>query len=275
VLDDGYVPLRGAASGLARRLPGSTASGFVELFKTALFNGEFDDRPEDFGETGVAWLKAVTETSKRRYGFNRCSVVMLLLGANALPPDPAMWESLFDVIGIMRGEEPGYDILSRTPFDDYPERGRRELEALMVRRSVLANFLRSCCKVPSLPGTGGSQAAVHDVSPANENNSLVRRPAHLRGRPRKTAWPRIVELAQQLAREHPDWQRKRLAFEAWTHAREMNLVTSRYRRLRPSREVWLKSWMGRSEGIGRDVWPCPAAARHNDLRRTTETLSPC
>ena len=53
---------------------------FMELFKTALFNGEFDDGPEEMGETGVAWLRAAAETSKRRYGFTRCSVVRMLLG---------------------------------------------------------------------------------------------------------------------------------------------------------------------------------------------------
>lgn len=219
VLDDGYVPLGGAANSLARRLPGCTPDEFMELFKTALFNGDFDDGPEDY-ESGVAWLRTAAETSKRRYGFTRCSVVRLLIGVNALPPDPAVRESLSDVIAIMRGEEPGYDILSRTPLSNYPERGRRELEALMVRRSVLANFLRSRCQVLSLVDISGSHAPVFDVSAANENHSLIVRPAHMRGRPRKTAWPRIVELAGQLAREHPDWQRKRLAFEAWRRARD-------------------------------------------------------
>jgi hypothetical protein len=218
VLDDGYVPLGGAANSLARRLPGFTPDEFMELFKTALFNGDFDDGREDY-ESGVAWLRTAVETSKRRYGFTRCSVVRLLIGANALPPDPAVRESLSDVIAIMKGEEPGYDILSRTPLSDYPERGRRELEALMVRRSVLANFLRSRCQVLSLVDIGAS-APVLDVSAANENHSLIMRPAHLRGRPRKAAWPRIAELARQLAQAHPDWQRKRLAFEAWCCARE-------------------------------------------------------
>jgi hypothetical protein len=125
-----------------------------------------------------------------------------------------------DVIAIMTGEDPSYDILSRTPFDHFPERGRRELEALMVRRSVLADLLRNQCQVLSLADIGGSHAQVFDVSSANENHSLIVRPAHLRGRPRKTAWRRVVQLARQLAQEHPDWQRKRLAFEAWTRARD-------------------------------------------------------
>ena len=223
VLDDGYVPLGGAANSLARRLPGCTPDKFMELFKAALFNSEFDDGREEMAETGVAWLRTVSETSKRRYGFTRCSVVRMLLGANALPPDPAVRESLFDVIAIMTGRAPGYELLSRTPLNDYPERGRRELEALMVRRSVLANFLRNRYRTLSLVGTDSNphQQPVLDLPPANENfRRFMEKPALLRGRPRKTAWARIGELARQLASEHPDWQKKRLAFEAWRRARD-------------------------------------------------------
>ena len=88
------------------------------------------------------------QTTVRLHGL-QC--VIQLLGANALPRDPAIRESLleFDAIAVMRGEMRGYDVLSRTLYNDYPEHGRRELEALMVRRSVLASFLRShaaCCR---------------------------------------------------------------------------------------------------------------------------------
>jgi hypothetical protein len=34
-------------------------------------------------------------------------------------------ESPFDVVAIMTGEVSGYDVLSRTPFNDYPETGAR------------------------------------------------------------------------------------------------------------------------------------------------------
>jgi hypothetical protein len=70
-----HVPLGGAANSLARRLLGRSPDELMELFKTALFNGDFDDGPEDYGESGVAWLRTAVETSKRRYGFTRCSVV--------------------------------------------------------------------------------------------------------------------------------------------------------------------------------------------------------
>jgi len=38
------------------------------------------------------------------------------------------------------------------------------------------------------------------------------------GRPQKRAWPRVVELVRQLAAEHPDWQKKEFAGEAWKRA---------------------------------------------------------
>lgn len=56
------------SSRLAPRLPGCTPDEFMEQFKTALLNGKFDDGPEDFGESGVAWLRTAVEASKWCYG---------------------------------------------------------------------------------------------------------------------------------------------------------------------------------------------------------------
>ena len=46
----------------------------------------------------------------------------------------AVQETLFDVIAIATGEDSTYHVLARTPFDEYPEQGRRELEASATRR---------------------------------------------------------------------------------------------------------------------------------------------
>jgi hypothetical protein len=179
----------------------------------------FDDGPEDIGETGIEWLKIASETAQRRYGFTRCSVVRMLIRADGLPRNPAVRE--VDVIAIALGKDLKYQVLAGTPLEEYPEPGRPELEleALMVRRSVLANFLRSRDGVLSLVGNP-HQPPAFDVLPANESRRRFEEPAHLRGRPQKASWPRIVQLVRQLASEHPDWQRKRLAFEAWSRARE-------------------------------------------------------
>ena len=58
------------------------------------------------------------------------------------------------------------------------------------------------------------------MHPANENEPVTaERDARPQGRPHKPAWPRVVQLVHQLHTDHPDWQKKRLAFEAWQLAR--------------------------------------------------------
>jgi hypothetical protein len=58
----------------------------------------------------------------------------MLIRMDGLPRDPAVQETLFDVIAIATGEDSTYHVLARTPFDEYPEQGRRELEASATRR---------------------------------------------------------------------------------------------------------------------------------------------
>ncbi len=52
---------------------------------------------------------------------------------------------------------------------------------------------------------------------------------------------RIAQLVRQLVSEHPDWQKKQLAFEAWALPGPHLLRTS-YRRWRPSNAAWSKFW---------------------------------
>jgi hypothetical protein len=107
------------------------------------------------------------------------------------------------------------------PFRDFPERGRQELEAIIVPKAKLARWFEE----RGLPAPKVLMATVQKEpepdavqgtrSISSESAAADRRPA---GRPVKAAWPRIVELVRQLANEHPDWQKKRLAFEAWSRA---------------------------------------------------------
>jgi hypothetical protein len=48
------VALGGAANNLARRLADCATDDFMDLFKTAVFNGEFDDGPEDTNRVEIA-----------------------------------------------------------------------------------------------------------------------------------------------------------------------------------------------------------------------------
>ena len=123
----------------------------MELFKTAPFDGVFDDGPEDFGGIGVAWLRTASETSKRRYGFTRCSVVRLLLGANALPPNPAVRDSLFDVIAIMRGDLLGCCQAHRQSPRPQLLRKRARSQGPLLRRRYPASTLLRPCPTPAGP----------------------------------------------------------------------------------------------------------------------------
>ena len=119
----------------------------------------------------------------------RNTVASVLLCADALPGDRVDWERLFDLVVPDRGEELPYVTLARIPFRDYPETGRRELEALLVSKARLDAWL-----------------AARRMSPLSPEP---------RGRPQKPAWPRIVQLVRELHRAHPDWQKKRFGVQAW------------------------------------------------------------
>jgi len=53
VLDDGYVPLGGAANRLSREFLNCTAGEVMDLLKTAVFNGEFDDGPRTLARAAM------------------------------------------------------------------------------------------------------------------------------------------------------------------------------------------------------------------------------
>jgi hypothetical protein len=115
--------------------------------------------------------------------------------------------------------ENGFSALGAIPFRDFPERGRRELEALLIPTkvpwlkergwSLSALLARVAAKRQAWDEGAGPQSS------SCETSTCVARPV---GRPQKRAWPRVVELVHQLAAEHPDWQKKELAGEAWQRA---------------------------------------------------------
>jgi hypothetical protein len=200
--DDGHVRLGRAAELIARGRDDATADDIMDAFKRAIFAGELDH-----GSAGLqmeievprctlpADVAMMTMRPRALYGVNRGTVASVLLCANALPGERAEWERLFNRAVPDRDEELPYVTLARIPFRDDPETGRRELEALLVSKAKLSIWL----------------AARRMLLPPSPEP---------RGRPHKSAWPRVVELVRALHRAHPEWQKKQLAFEAWTLARQ-------------------------------------------------------
>ncbi len=221
-LDGGYVRLGRAAEILARDHAGATTDDIMDAFKRAIFAGELShDNGGLYMEitlprcTLPPAVSTMTVLPKALYGVNHSTVASVLLCAEGLPGKSSDWDRLFDIAEPNHDSELPYVTLANIPFRDYPAIGRRELEALLIGKALFNNWLesRGLAYATPLPISPKLQQTMDALAPPGpEPKSL--------GRPQKRAWPRIIQLVRQLHGEHPDWQKKRFAFEAWTLARQ-------------------------------------------------------
>ncbi len=163
--DDGHVRLGRAAELIARERDDATADDIMDAFKRAIFAGELDhdnaglqmeiEVPRCTLPPDVA---AMTVRPRALYGVNRSTVASVLLCADALPGERADWERLFDIAVPDRDEELPYVTLARIPFRDYPETGRRELEALLVSKHEARRLARGAAHAAAVAGAEGPAA---------------------------------------------------------------------------------------------------------------------
>lgn len=239
--DGNYVRLGQVATLLAEERPQCAFDDVMDLLKRAVFAGEFDAPGFEAGETREDprnWLHmgieaprymlppdhaALSVRPEQLYGVNRSTVASVLLTTNALPGGWVEWEPLLDISAPPYTGENGFSALGSIPFRDYPERGRKEIEALLIPIEKLVPWLkkRGWTLPALLAGAAAGRQASDEVAglqpSSRETSTLATRRA---GRPQKRAWPRVVELVRQLASENPDWQKRRLAYEAWSRASE-------------------------------------------------------
>jgi hypothetical protein len=206
----------------------------MDLFKRALFNGELDPPPLSRREThnnSGEWLHMEIEVPrhtlppdqamlkprpKQVYGVNRETVASVLFATNALPGDAARWSPLFERLAPNYEPETLLSALAAIPFRDFPEEGRREIEALIIAKAKLSTWFAA--RGRSVPQALAEPVSVEPYG--NERGNVTSEwDARPQGRPHNPAWPRVVQLVRQLNSDHPDWQKKRLAFEAWQRAR--------------------------------------------------------
>lgn len=79
---------------------------------------------------------------KQLYGVNRSTITSVLLTTDALPGGWVEWEPLLDVSAPPYTAENGFSALAAIPFRDFPESGRRELEALLIPIEKLVPWLK-------------------------------------------------------------------------------------------------------------------------------------
>ena len=233
-LDNQYARLGQVALLMSRNGEQCAADDIMDLFKCALFSGEFDPPPLSTRarpDNPVEWLHMEIEVPrhtvppehatlrprpKQVYGVNRETVASVLFTTDALPGGIAHWSPLFERIPPHYEHDRAMLALAAIPFRDYPEHGRREIEALIIPKAKLSTWLATWgTRIPAF--LANAVPAEHST---NESDPVAaERGARPQGRPHKPAWPRVVQLVRQLHNDHPDWQKKRLAFEAWQLAR--------------------------------------------------------
>jgi hypothetical protein len=237
--DGNYVRFGQVAELLAQERPQCAFDDVMDLVKRAVLAGEFDPPSFEVGETREDprnWLHmeieaprcmlppdqaALSVRPKQLYEVNRSTIASVLVTTDALPGEWVEWEALLDVTAPRYTGENGFLALGSIPFRDFPERGRKEFEALLIPIEKLVPWLKKRgWTLPSLLAAAaakrqGSNEASGSRLSTGETSTSEARPA---GRPQKRAWPRIVELVRQLAAEHPDWKKRVLADEAWRRA---------------------------------------------------------
>jgi hypothetical protein len=149
---------------------------------------------------------------KQLYGVGRETVASVLLTTNALPGDRAHWEQMLDTFVPDEERESAFSALAAIPFRDFPARGRLALESILAPNLRLVRWFRET-GIPLPAFLAGNVSPLQ--RPGGQRSVPFSLSARSIGRPYKPAWPRIVQLVRQLHQQHPDWQKKVLAFEAW------------------------------------------------------------
>ena len=237
--DGNYVRLGQVAALLAQERPQCAFEDVMDLLKRSVFAGEFEPPSFEVGETREDprnWLHMEIEAPrcmlppdqavlsvrpKQLYGVNRSTITSVLLTTDALPGEWVEWESLLDASVAPYTAENGFSALAAIPFRDFPERGRRELEALLIPIEKLVPWLKGRgWTLPAFLARVAARRLSQDEVPGTRSSSAETSTSEARpvGRPQKRAWPRVVELVRQLAAEHPDWKKRSFAEEAWKRA---------------------------------------------------------
>lgn len=233
-LDNAYIPLKRAARLIAGAQTGVTPDEIMELFKHAIFSGEFECKATDIPGLGsrheLNWLHATIDVPVAQlaaphpppesapvkfYAVRRQTIASLLFTRDALPGGSDAWESFFDLPDEdARGDL--YHRLAHIPYASYTRRARRTLEDvhvptpklkiwLIAKRYAVPEFLKEVT-VPR-PGRPDLKLVTSD----GEDTSSEKQ----QGRPRKAAWPRIEEIVRELHKAEPGLLKKELAYRAY------------------------------------------------------------
>jgi hypothetical protein len=232
-LDGNYISLKRAARLIAEDRPGIEADEIMELFKHAIFTGEFEHPktaiPAD-EESNLPLLRIELPRTKRAapslapdrqpqayFGAKAATIADVLIERNALPGTAADW-SIFSA--GPRDEKTTDDllhVLARLPYAALPDKARDILGGIMLATAKLRAWMafKSYALPPALKDAPPpSPPGLKLVEPCAETPKANAD----RGRPRKAGWPRIEQLIREMHAANPAMPLGTLAFDACKQA---------------------------------------------------------
>lgn len=231
-LDKNYISLKRAALLVAQDQAGIEPEAIMDLFKHALFTGEFEEartsawRVRQDSDWNLPLLRmeappngrlcpplAVDAQPQEYFAVKSATIADVLLERNALPGSPEDW-AVFT--GFPRNENAADDLrhmLARIPYETFPAKGQAILGDICLVKVTLCGWMTG--KGYDLP------PFLRDVRPAKRPSLRLVHSRHgetaaevSRGRPPKAAWPRIEALIREMYASNPETPRSVLAFDA-------------------------------------------------------------
>jgi hypothetical protein len=232
-LDGNYISLKRASLLIAREQPGIEPDDIMEVFKYALFTGEFEreecsirgiDPTSDWNlpllrieappGNGFVSRLPLDAQPQEVFAVKSATIAEILSERDALPGNAEVWSAF---ARFPRGAGVVKDMLrslAHIPYSAFPPKAhgilgnillaKRKLHAWMIFKIYeLPTFL---CDLP--PPTDSEPLKRADESPAKPP----------RGRPRKSGWRRLEQLAREMHAANPAMPLGTLAFDACKHA---------------------------------------------------------
>lgn len=248
-LDYRYIKLGRAAELMAEANPCTTHLDIMELFKRALFSGEFNSALDMQYVRGCEPMQievnhprpevtadqlALKTDPMRHYEMNRNSITSVLYCDGALPGDQEVMDRYLYTEGKQKAV---YSHLVKVAFDEFPEFGQQRIADIYISRGKLKGWLiwnekevpdfLSDAPTPPAPESRLYDFPTKSSGNGNANGEALRREiedtanervddelANGRGRPELAAWRAIGNAARAIKDENPEKLNKIVAHEA-------------------------------------------------------------
>lgn len=236
--DERFITLGRAAALTADDHAATSPEKILDMFARAVFSGAFDppsinildeegrrkrNAPENWLhipiDTPSPWLspeqRNLLPKPVEYFGATRSTVASVMQSMGALPGAADQWAALLDDLSKPEGSAEAFAALSKMPLDRYPAIGQHFFESAYATKQKLRAWFENQ-GIP-LPAFLEPDEKAYPTPMAQVGSSLVSTRTNgkqSQGRPKKTAWPAIVEILVKLRAERPGMQKKELAFEA-------------------------------------------------------------